>query len=139
MVVPTPVLAQARCCWPSQARLAKLLAGCHAREVPAVMGFPLRSRAMSAPLPQVPEDGYAVAPDAVTAHPKPGYALNRNRLAPLAVLATLLCGALPGFILGVMALVQIHRRGQQGKGQAWTAVILSSLIMLGAAVLLLVA
>jgi hypothetical protein len=90
---------------------------------------------MSAPHPQVPEGGYAVTPDAQPARPKPGYALNRNRLATLAVLATFLCGALPGFVLGIVALVQIHSRGQQGKGQAWTAVILSSLIMLGAAVL----
>jgi hypothetical protein len=89
---------------------------------------------MSGPWPDVPDDGYTISPDAVPARPKPGYALNRNRLAPLAVLATFLCGALPGFVLGIVALVQIYDRGQQGKGQAWTAVILSSLIMVGVVV-----
>ena len=73
--------------------------------------------------PGVPDGELTVPPTSVPPNPKPGYALNRNRLAPLALLATFLCGALPGFVLGIVALVQIDRRGQQGKGQAWTAVI----------------
>jgi hypothetical protein len=79
--------------------------------------------------PDVPDGGYTVSPESVPPRLKPGYALNRNRLATVAVLATFLCGALPGFVLGIVALAQIYSRGQQGSGQAWAAVILSSLIM----------
>jgi hypothetical protein len=92
---------------------------------------------MTAPPPDVPAEGFTVPAESVSVNPKPGYAQNRNRLATLAVLATFLCGALPGFVLGVVALIQIYDRGQQGKGQAWTAVILSGVITIGAAVLVI--
>lgn len=95
---------------------------------------PLPSSAMTALPSDVPHGGYTVPPESVPPRPKPGHALNRNRLAPVAVLATFLCGALPGFVLGIVALVQIYSRGQQGRGQAWTAVILSSVLMVAAVI-----
>jgi hypothetical protein len=39
-------------------------------------------------------------------------------------------------VLGIVALAQIYRRGQQGKGQAWTAVILSTVLMVAAVIVL---
>jgi hypothetical protein len=93
---------------------------------------PIPSSAMTATPPDVPAGEFTVPAELMPARPKARYdARNRNRLAPLAVLATFLCGALPGFVLGVVALIQIYNRGQEGKGQAWAAVILSSVITVG--------
>jgi hypothetical protein len=89
---------------------------------------------MSTSSPEVPAEGYTVPAEALPAARTPGSIRKRNWLATFALLATFLCGALPGFLLGVVALAQIYsREEQQGKGEAWAAVIASSVIMLGVA------
>ncbi len=69
------------------------------------------------PLP-APHDPYAVPPTPPGTRP-------RNVLALLAVVLGACGAALPGLVLAVLGLRDARRLGGAGRGQAWTAVVLS--------------
>lgn len=83
------------------------------------------------PPPSAPPPGYGPPPG----FPPPGYGQGQgvpttNTLAIVAFVTTFLCTP-AGLVCGILALGQIKKSGEQGRGLALAAVILSSLVIVG--------